>query len=316
MLRPDVRLEWFVSFLAVVDTGSFVAAAESTHRSQPRVSTHIASLEREAGVPLLNRRKRPVELTDAGVELAAHARSILGELESAEATIAGRRGGAHGVVTLGSHPSASASAAFVPLLLDDCARTLPEVKVILTERSTLELDDALRYGDVDVYLRPMAPPPAGEAVRNHPLWREPLVVVHPPDHPLAELPEPLAITDVAGHPLITIGRLDTPEAAGFESYKVFRESGFELDPVQATNQPQTLMALVRQRLGVGVTNGLAAEISDTSGLTVRRLAASCGRRVAVYWASSRPLTPAARSLREKIVAAPLPYGTMPVTAAE
>ncbi|MFI7500737.1 LysR family transcriptional regulator [Streptomyces sp. NPDC049687] len=77
VLRSDVRLEWFVSFLAVVDTGSFGAAAEATHRSQPRVSMHVAALEREAGVALFDRRKRPVALTDAGAALAEHARRIV-----------------------------------------------------------------------------------------------------------------------------------------------------------------------------------------------------------------------------------------------
>lgn len=313
MLRPDVRLEWFVSFLAVIDTGSFIGAAEATHRSQPRVSMHVASLEREAGVPLFNRRKRPVELTDAGAALAEHARSILSELESAEAAMAPRRGGARGVVTLGSHPSASA--AFVPPVLEESAGANPEVKVVLLERSTLELDEALVNGEVDIYLRPMAPPPAVPSVRSRPLWREPLVVIHPPGHPLAEFPEPLAITDMSAHPLITIGRLEAPEAVGFESYKIFRERGYELDPVQATNQPQTLMALVRQGLGVGVTNGLAAHISDTSGLHVRTLEGRCGRRVAVHWDASRPLTPAARHLFGRILAAPLPPGTEPLSEA-
>ncbi|MGW2050280.1 helix-turn-helix domain-containing protein [Streptomyces sp. NPDC001858] len=44
----------------MVDTGSFGAAAEATHRSQPWVSMHVAALERESGVALFDRRKRPV----------------------------------------------------------------------------------------------------------------------------------------------------------------------------------------------------------------------------------------------------------------
>lgn len=310
MLRPDVRLEWFVSFLAVVDTGSFGAAAEVTHRSQPRVSMHVGALEREAGVALFDRRKRPVELTEAGAAMAEHARAILRELDSAEAAMAARRGAAQGVVTLGSYPSASA--AFVPFLLDRLARTSPDVEVVLVESSTLELDEALMSGRVDVCLRPMAPRPASKSLRYRALWREPLVVLHPPGHPLSALPEPLTVAQVSEYPLITIGRLRDPEAVGYESYKVFRERGLELEPVQATNQPQTLVALVRQNLGVGVTNALAAHISDTGGVSVRRLEGTCGRRVAAYWDASRPLTPAARTLFRQLGAVPLPAGTEPI----
>jgi DNA-binding transcriptional LysR family regulator len=307
MLRADVRLEWFVSFLAVVDTGSFVAAAESTHRSQPRVSMHVAALERGVGLPLFNRRKRPVELTDAGVALATHARAILHELEATEVAMAAWRGGARGVVTLGSHPSASA--AFVPAVLQRAAEVSPDVRVVLVERSTLELDEALGAGEVDLCLRPMSPPPARSSVRSYPLWQEPLVVLHPPDHPLAALPDPLPVAAVAQHPLLSIGRLDAPETGEFESYRLFRERGYELEPVQATNQPQTLTSMVRHGLGVGVTNWLAAQVADTTDVQVRRLEGGGGRRVAVLWDSSRLLTAASRSLLEQIMHLPRPPGT-------
>lgn len=312
MLRPEVRLEWFVSFLGVIDAGSFSAAAEAVHRSQPRVSTHVAALEREAGVPLFDRSKRPVELTEAGTVLAEHARCILQALNSAEEAMAGRRDAARGVVTLGSYPSAGA--AFVPALLDRLACSNPDIKVALLERSTLELDTALLHGEIDVYLRPMAPP-VGPPARSRPLWREPLCVVHPPDHPLAELPDPLSVVSVAEHPLITIGRLGSQEVLGFETYKVFREHGFEVEAVQATNQPQTLISLVRHNLGVGVTNQLAVSTADTSGVRVRRLAEGCGRRVAVLWDANRPLRPAARTLLQGILDAPLPPGAEPLSRA-
>lgn len=312
MLRSDLRLEWLVSFLAVVDTGSFVAAAEATHRSQPRVSMHVAALERGMGIPLFNRRKRPVELTEAGKALADHARSILHEVEATEAAMAAWRGGARGVVTLGSHPSASA--AFVPLVLREAARTSPDVRVVLVERSTLELDEALLTGEVDLCLRAVCPP-VRASVRQRMLWSEPLVALHPPDHPLAALPDPLPVAEVAAHPLLSIGRLDQPETGEFEAYRLFRECGFELEPVQATNQPQTLMSLVRHGFGVGVTNALAAQVADTTGVCVRRLEGTADRHVAVCWDSARHLTAAARALLQLIVRQPRPAGTEPAVVA-
>lgn len=306
MLRADVRLEWFVSFLGVIDTGSFSAAAEAVHRSQPRVSTHVAALEREAGVPLFDRSKRPVQPTEAGRELACHARDILRRLMSAEEAMAGRRDSARGVVTLGVYPSAGA--AFVPGLLERLAHSRPAIKVVLFERSTLELDAALEQGEIDVYLRPLAPPPAS-FVDCRPVWREPLAVVHPPDHPLAHLADPLPVAAVAAHPLITIGSLGSPDVFGFETYQVFREHGFEPEAVQATNQPQTLIGLVRHGIGVGVTNSLAVSTADTRGVRVRPLDAPSGRRVGVHWDSTRALTPAARTLLREILESPVPDGT-------
>lgn len=306
MLRTDLRLEWLVSFLGVIDTGSFSAAADVVHRSQPRVSMHVAALERAAGVPLFDRDQRPVALTDAGAVLAEHARTMLRQLADAEDHMAAHRGAARGVVTLGSYPSASA--AFVPQLLERMARTRPAIKVVLVERPTLELDGALAAGEVDIALRPMAPPP-GPSMESRPLWWEGLVVVHRPDHPLAGLPEPLPVGKVAQYPLITIGRLGSPEAMGFETYRAFRERGFEPNAVQATNQPQTLISLVRSGLGIGVTNLLAVSTADASGVVARRMDVPCGRRVAVHWNATNPLTPAARTLLREIESSEVPGGT-------
>ncbi|UYM06866.1 LysR family transcriptional regulator [Solicola gregarius] len=307
MLTPDVRLEWLVSFLAVVDTGSFVAAAEATHRSQPRVSLHVASLERAAGLVIFDRRRRPVELTDAGRSLVEHARAILQQLDAAESAMSAWRGGTRGLVHLGAHPSASAG--FVPALLTAVERTAPDIEVSLVERSTLEMDESLRSGQVDLYLRPMTPPPRLSLVESRPLWREPLVVVLPEHHPLATAPEPLAVADVAAYPLISIGRLDHSETASFEPYELFRSAGYELEPVQATNQPDSLVAMVRAGLGLGVTNALAARIANTDGVRIRRLGGTHERVVAVCWNGGRALSPAAKGLFAMIVAAPPPPGT-------
>ncbi|MEU6198586.1 LysR family transcriptional regulator [Streptomyces sp. NPDC047061] len=309
MLRTDVRLEWFLSFLAVVDTGSFGAAAESTHRSQPRVSMHVAALEREAGVALFDRRRRPVALTDAGAALADHARRILGELHLAEEAMAARRGTARGVVTLGSYPSPSA--AFVPRVLGGLARTNPDIEVILSDHSIPVLDEAFAGGRIDVCLRPLTPPPTSKSLRHQTLWWEPLVVVHPPDHPLAAVPGPLPVAALAEHPVITIGRA---EDMAFEWYKLFRDRGQDLQPVHTTNQPQTVIGLVRENLGVGIMNALAARVSDTTGVAVRRLEGDCGRRVAAFWDASRPLTPAARTLFRHLGTTPIPEGTEPAPA--
>ncbi|MCP3804852.1 LysR family transcriptional regulator [Allokutzneria sp. A3M-2-11 16] len=304
MLRRDLRLEWVVSFLAVLDTGSFSAAAEATHRSQPRVSTYVGALERAAGLPLFDRSTRPVTVTEAGRELAGHLRNILGELEAADAAMAALRDGTRGLVTLGSFPSPSA--AFVPAVLERFAVTNPGIEVRLVERSTLELDAAHAAGELDFYLRPVAPPPHPEPSGRAPLWSESLVVAHPHEHPLARLPEPLRVRDITDHPLIVIGRRGSREC-GPEVSALFHAQGLEARPRQATTQPQTLFALVKAGLGVGVLNALAASICTTAGLAVRQLDSGAHRRrVAVFWDNGRPMSTAARTLFDAVLSAPLP----------
>lgn len=309
MLNPRLRLEWLVSFLAVVDTGGFGAAAQATHRSQPRVSSHVAALERAVGIVLFDRSKRPVELTRAGTALALHARTVLRQIELAESDMAQWRDGSRGLVHLGCYPSASS--AFVAPLLIQVAQLAPEIGVSLVERSTLELDQASMHGEIDLYLRPMQPPPP-EGVRTHRLWREDTVLVAPDDHPLvseAVVDVPIEIPALQGQPLISIGRIGEADLPSFETYASFRAANTVLEPVQATNQPQTLVSMVRAGLGLGVTNRLAVVMTDTSGVRLRQVRAAHDREVAVCWTEDTVPSPASATLLDIIRAAPLPAGT-------
>jgi len=63
-------------FLSIVETGSFSAAADEYYISQSSLSKKIIALERELGIPLFDRSKRKVFLTDAGEVFLVHARKI------------------------------------------------------------------------------------------------------------------------------------------------------------------------------------------------------------------------------------------------
>ncbi|MCR5871891.1 LysR family transcriptional regulator [Sphingomonas sp. J344] len=76
-------------FLAVVDSGTFTAAAAQANVSQPTLSAGIAKLEREAGAKLFRRSSQRVELTEAGAQFAVHARRIEREFNLAQAAISG-----------------------------------------------------------------------------------------------------------------------------------------------------------------------------------------------------------------------------------
>lgn len=71
-------------FLAVIDHGTFTAAARHCQVSQPALSEGIAKLEQRLGRGLLSRDNRRVEVTPAGIAFAAHARRIEAEFLEAE----------------------------------------------------------------------------------------------------------------------------------------------------------------------------------------------------------------------------------------
>lgn len=71
-------------FLALVETGSFTAAANQLHVTQPTLSAGIAELERTLGTRIILRERRALRLTDAGNRLLMHARAIEREFRLAE----------------------------------------------------------------------------------------------------------------------------------------------------------------------------------------------------------------------------------------
>ncbi len=81
-MTTNFTLHELQCFDAVARTGRFQAAAEQLHRSHPAVFAAVAKLERQLGLPLLDRSGYRVKLTDAGRSLHRHAQSVLREVEN------------------------------------------------------------------------------------------------------------------------------------------------------------------------------------------------------------------------------------------
>ena len=88
------------TFVAVVDAGSFVQAADALDISKAAVSRHVADLEQRLGVRLLQRTTRKLSLTEEGRAFHARCKNLLGELEEAEAEITSKSVEASGLVKI------------------------------------------------------------------------------------------------------------------------------------------------------------------------------------------------------------------------
>lgn len=165
-------------FLAVIDSGTFTAAAAQANVSQPTLSAGIAKLERETGAKLFRRNSQRVELTEAGARFAVHARRIEREFNLAQASIDGVASG--GTLRLGVlNTIASAELAALVAL---AARTAPELTVELVEGNTAALSQHLSRGRIDLALTATQGEPGGEMEA---LRTESFVLALPASHPLA-----------------------------------------------------------------------------------------------------------------------------------
>ena len=303
-----MELDWLETFLAVVDRGGFTAAAHQVHRSQSRVSAHIASLERHLGVRLIDRDRRPAVPTPAGEVFARHAREIVGGVGSARAAVAALRGLEQR--SLGLITTPCVAAAFFPDVLGRLSAQRPGLRVDLLENEWREVERrALADGAAMAVLPRLEPLPAS-GLQECPLWTEPFHVVVAPDHELAGDGQ-VALERLANVPLL-VGR-------GFadgesELQRVLSRHGMAAQPRVVADTPQALVSLARAGVGVAVLNGVALAPLDRTGVAVLGLdGRALTRAVSAYWDEVLLDTDIGRRLHRAVLDAPLPAGADPVS---
>jgi DNA-binding transcriptional LysR family regulator len=136
--------------VAVARCGSVTAAARALNYAQPSVSHHLARLEAETGIKLIQRAGRGIRLTDAGRLLAERAAEVIGRLDAAENELAAYTGLRAGRLRLAAFPSALGT--IVPAAAAMLRGREPSVDLRLTEAEPPEALRMLRAGYVDVAL--------------------------------------------------------------------------------------------------------------------------------------------------------------------
>ncbi|MGI5268790.1 LysR family transcriptional regulator [Nonomuraea sp. CA-218870] len=210
MAFTDASLTALRVFREVAERGTLTAAATSLGYTQSAVSRQIASLERAAGVPLLERRHDGVRLTPAGRVVLRRAAAVVEQVDAAARELAGLPA-EPATVRLGWF--ASAGAALVPRALAGLRRTHPAITVTTREGSTPVLVRALRAGALDLALVSSVPPFRPLDDETPPLdvrvlTERGLRVAVPEAHPLAR-GDHVDVADLHGQPWIAAPRGDS-----------------------------------------------------------------------------------------------------------
>ena len=167
----------------VAERGSIAAAAQALSFTPSAVSQQIATLEREAGVALVERGPRSVRLTEAGRALVEHTDGILASLEAAEADIQAIAGVRGGVLRLASFPTAYAT--IMPAAIGEFRARHREVELTLTEADPLMSIARLKSGELDLallYEYDYVPLPEDDSVKRFALADDSIRVLLPNGH--------------------------------------------------------------------------------------------------------------------------------------
>ena len=253
------------------ERGTIAAVADALQFTPSAVSQQLAILEREAGVPLLERAGRGVRLTDPALVLVEHAEALLERSELAEADLAAAAGTVAGRGRIAGFQSAMLKIALpaIALLADEAPRLRCEVFEAEPEDSL----PALALGDLDLVLgdewehQPRRMP---EGVERHELHADPVHLLLPARHPLARRhTEEVPLAELAGEIWATGHAGIGWEEMILRTCQVY--GGFQPDIRHRANDATVSLALVARGLAVTLLPDLPLP-PRPKGVALRRIA--------------------------------------------
>ena len=246
------------SFCAVAQYGSITKAAEQLMLRQPAVTLHIQELERETGVTLLDRSKRPVQLTAAGAHLAELAKPLLRQIDSlpVETSSYARQG---------SLTVASTTEMARNMLVDSIVtyrETYPDTRLLLRSGRLPEVLRMVRDRDADLGFVPLIGRFGEFNVET--LFTNERVLLAAKGHPV--LDEPIeSLHQIARWPLIVnVGTRDSPT---FIEDKL-NEAGLDYNVVMRLDHFDAIKRYVSKGLGIGVVPRIVLEPGDEETLGI------------------------------------------------
>jgi DNA-binding transcriptional LysR family regulator len=247
------------TFLAVAEERSFSRAAARLHRTQPAVSQVIAKLEAELGETLLERSSRDGTLTDAGEVLKEYAQKMLNLRVDAGVALADLRSMHTGKLTLAANEY---TCLYLLPLIHAFRREHPRVKVAVQRTLASRVADEVLQHSADmgvVSFRPEDP-----QVRSIAVYRDELVCVVSPSHPLAKAGK--ATLQRLGRESFVAHNVPSPlrqkVIASFKRHKQPLKMEVELPSLEAIKR------FVQQGDGVALVPKLTVEDELASGVLV------------------------------------------------
>lgn len=178
----------------------FGRAAERCHVSQPTLSVAVRKLEEELGVPLFERSKSNIRVTESGVKIVEQAQRVLDQVGVIKDLAQDGKNQLSSPLKLGAIYTIGPY--LFPHLLPELRRAAPGMPLYIEENYTASLRQKLRHSELDAII--VALPFEEAEVVTLPLYDEPFVVLLPADHPLTACEE-ITSQQLAQEQLLLLG---------------------------------------------------------------------------------------------------------------
>lgn len=278
-----MSMQKYQAFICAVEKGSLSKAAEELGYTQSGISHMMKSLEEEVGFPLLIRTATGIRPNAEGEMLLPMIRELLGSNENLEQSISAIRGVETGHIRIASFFSVAVN--WMPKILREFRRDYPNVDVQIIEGGADEVEALVENREAELCIYTGR---EGRSFDWYPLYRDPLLAVVPPEHPLASAP------------------CFPVEALEGEEF-IMPKAGFDVDIHQVLEQAKcspkikfsscndyAIISMVAAGLGVSILSKLILE-SFPSGAVALPLQPEFSRIIGMGVPADRTVSPATRN---------------------
>ncbi len=249
-----LSIDALTAFVAVIDTGSFSAAAQRLGQTPSGISRTISRLEARLGMTLMTRTTRRQDLTEEGQWLLVRARQILADLKDTEEQLAARLSQPSGLVRINA-----ATPVFDHLiapLLAEFLELYPLVRLELIGGETV-IDLIEERADLAIRVGPLA----DSTLNARRLGSSRLQLVAAPAY-LAKRGTPIQIADLAEHRLLGF---TTPASLNIWPLPHSGGDGWPITPAVSSSNGETLRHLTLAGVGISCLSAFLVRDDLASG---------------------------------------------------
>jgi DNA-binding transcriptional LysR family regulator len=291
-------------FTAVAEHLNFSEASRRIHVAQPAISQTILDLEEELGVRLLLRDRRTVQLTAPGETFRREALEILRRHQEAVRLTKRASLGEVGQLRIGFF--GSATAAFLPALVQQYHRRFPDVELTLFELTATEQLEAFDRGQLDVSFSRPVPAERSRDFHEELVYTDYLHLLLIPAHPLArnlaDGRTTIPIKRLSGERFVLLHRQGAPGIYDEVLALCRRAGNFSPHVVNEPDRISTVLLLVESGMGVSIVAGSVRHLVRAGGtlLFFRLQPGSAPIELRLNWRRAAPSSPTVEAFRELV----------------
>lgn len=286
----EIRDLWYFSALA--ESGNYLDAALDLGIAQSTLSKRIMALETELGATLVDRSKRKIAITEAGVTVLSYSRRMLSAHQDMKKELARPGTALAPVVTIRSVPVLAAYD--IPSLLARLRKTEPAIELRVIETEAKEILPALLNGDADLGIMRGAFVDTAR-FEYAPLYDDEAVAVLPNMHPLCDA-GPLDLMQLRTERFILMGK-QTLQLDFFVARCL--EHGFKPEIVHTSTHADNVLNMVASGLGVSLLPRRIAEFPKGDGISIVPLRDRIAMGLGIAWLKSDAPAPSLKRLLQK-----------------